>query len=164
MEKARQFQENICKCFIDYAKTFRYKDHGKLWKILQGMEYQTPLPVSWETCMQVKNQQLEPDMTIGLVQTWERSMSSLYVVSLLNWYAEYILQNVRLDDSQAGIKIAGRNIDNLCYTGDTTLVRESEEDLKSLLKVNEENEKAGLKLNIQKTEIMVSGPITLWQK
>ena len=128
-------------------------------KFFKGWEYQTPLPVSWETCMQVKNQQLEPDMTIGLVQTWERSTSSLYIVSLLNWYAEYILQNVRMDDSQAGIKIAGRNIDNLCYTGDTTLVRESEEDLKSLLKVNEESEKAGLKLNIQNMKIMASDPI-----
>ena len=74
------------------------------------------------------------------------------------------MQNARLYDSQAGIKIAGRNINNLRYTDDTTLMAESEEELKSLLrKVKEESEKAGLKLNIQKTKIMASGPITSWQ-
>ena len=72
--------------------------------------------------------------------------------------------NARLDEAQAGIKIAGRNIKNLSYADDTTLMAESEEELKSLLmKVKEESEKAGLKLNIQKTKIMVSGPITSWQ-
>ena len=77
---------------------------------------------------------------------------------MFNWYAEYILQNDGLDDSQAGIKVAGRNTDNLCYTDDTPLVRESEEDIKSLLKkVKEESEKAGLKLNIQNMKIMASG-------
>ena len=79
-------------------------------------------------------------------------------------YAEYIMQNVRLDESQAGIKVAGRNINNLRYAGDTTLVAEREEELKSLLmRVKEESEKVGLKLNIQKTKIMVSVPITSWQ-
>ena len=79
---------------------------------------------------------------------------------LFNLYAEYIRRNARLDDAQAGIKIAGRN-NNLKYTDDTTLMAESKEELKSLLiKVKEKNEKAGLKLNIQKTKIMVSGPIT----
>ena len=74
------------------------------------------------------------------------------------------MQNTRLDEAQAGIKIARRNINNLRYADDTTLVAESEEELKSLLmKVKEENEKAGLKLNIQKTKIMASGPITSWQ-
>ena len=74
------------------------------------------------------------------------------------------MRNARLDEAQAGIKIAGRNINNLRYTGDTILMAESEEELKSLLvKVNEESEKVGLKLNIQKTKIMVSGPITSWQ-
>ena len=71
--------------------------------------------------------------------------------------------NARLDEAQAGIKIAGRNINNLRYTDDTTLMAESEEELKSLLKVKEENEKVGLKLNIQKTKIIASGPITSWQ-
>ena len=73
------------------------------------------------------------------------------------------MQNARLDEAQAGIKIAGRNINNFRYAGDTTLMAESEEELKSLLKVKEESEKVGLKLNIQKTKIMASGPITTWQ-
>ena len=83
---------------------------------------------------------------------------------LSNLYAEYIMRNTGLEEAQAGIKIAGRNINNLRYADDTTLMAESEEELKSLLiKVKEENEKVGLKLNIQKTKITVSGPITSWQ-
>ena len=83
---------------------------------------------------------------------------------LFNLYAEYIIRNARLEETQAGIRIAGRNINNLRYTDDTTLMAESEEELKSLLmKVKEESEKIGLKLNIQKTKIMASGPITSWQ-
>ena len=82
---------------------------------------------------------------------------------LLNLYAEYIMRNTGLEETQAGIKIAGRNINNLRYADDTTLKAESEEELKSLLmKVQEESEKVGLKLNIQKTEIMASGPIISW--
>ena len=84
---------------------------------------------------------------------------------LFNLYAEYIMQNAGLDESQAGIKMAQRNINNLRYADDTTPMAESEKEQKSLLmKVKEENEKAGLKLNIQKTEIMASGPITSWEK
>ena len=83
---------------------------------------------------------------------------------LFNLYVEYIMQNARLDEAQAGIKIARRNINNLRYSEDTTLMAESKEELKSLLmKVKEESEKAGLKFNIQKTKIMASGPITSWQ-
>ena len=83
---------------------------------------------------------------------------------LFNLYAEYIIQNAGLDEAQVGIKTAGRNINNLRYADDTTLMAESEEELNSLLmKVKEENEKAGLKLSIQKTKIMASGPITSWQ-
>ena len=83
---------------------------------------------------------------------------------LFNLYAEYIIRNARLDETQAGIKISRRNINNLRYADDTTLTAESEEELKSLLvKVKEESEKAGLKLNIQKTKIMASGPIISWQ-
>ena len=83
---------------------------------------------------------------------------------LFNLYAEYIMRNVGLEEAQAGIKIAGRNINNLRYADDTTLMEESEEELKSLLmKVKEESEKVGLKLNIQKTKIMASGPITSWE-
>ena len=83
---------------------------------------------------------------------------------LFNLYAEYIMRNAGLDEAQAGIKIAGRNINNLRYADDTTLMAESEEELKSLLmKVKEENEEVGLKLNIQKTKIMASSPIASWQ-
>ena len=101
----------------------------------------------------------------GLVPSWERNKSRLYIVThLFNLHAEYITQNVRLDEAQAGIKIAGRNINNLRYTNDTILMAEREEELKSLLmKVKEETEKVGLKLNVQKSKIMASGPITSWQ-
>ena len=82
---------------------------------------------------------------------------------LFNLYAEDIMRNAGLDEAQAGLKIAGRNINNLIYTNDTTLMAESEEELKSLLmKVKEESENVGLKLNIQKTKIMASGPFTSW--
>ena len=92
-------------------------------------------------------------------------MLRLYIVTLLiNLYADYIMRNTGLEETQAGIKIAGKNIKNLRYADDTTLVAESKEGLKSLLmKVKEESEKVGLKLNIQKTKIMASGPITSWQ-
>ena len=83
---------------------------------------------------------------------------------LFNFYAEYIIHNAGLDEAQAGIKIAGRNINNLRYADDNTLMAESEEELKSLLmQVEVESEKVGLKLNIQKTNIMASGPITSWE-
>ena len=82
---------------------------------------------------------------------------------LFNLHVEYIIRNAGLEEAQAGIKIAGRNINNLRYANDTTLMAESKEELKSLLKVKEESEKVGLKLNIQKTKIIASGPITSWQ-
>ena len=81
---------------------------------------------------------------------------------LFNLYAEYIMRNAGLEEAQAGVKIAGRNINNFRYADDTTLMAESEEELKSLL-MKEESEKVGLKLNIQKTKIMTSGPITSWE-
>ena len=92
-------------------------------------------------------------------------MSKLYIVTLLfNLYAEYIMRNAGLEEAQAGIKIAGRNINNLRYADDTTLMAESEEELKSLLmKAKEASEKVGLKLNIQKRKIMASGPTTSWE-
>ena len=100
-----------------------------------------------------------------LVPSRKRSTSRLYIVTcLFNLYAEYIIRNTGLEEAQAGIKIAGRNINNLRYADDTTLMAESEEKLKSLLmKVKKESEKVGLKLNIQKAKIMVSGPITSWE-
>ena len=91
---------------------------------------------------------------------------SRYILSpcLFNLYAVYIMRNAGLEEAQAGIKIAGGNINNLRYADDTTLMAESKEELENLLmKVKEESEKAGLKLNIQKTKIMASGPISTWQ-
>ena len=117
--------------------------------------------------MQVKKQQLEPDMhgTTGWFQIGKGvRQSCILSPCLFNLYAEYIMRNAGLDEAQAGIKTAGRNISDLRYADDTTLMAESEEELKSLLmKVKEESEKVGLKLNIQKTKIMESGPIPAWQ-
>ena len=91
-------------------------------------------------------------------------MSRLYIVTLFNLYAKYIMRNDGLEETQAGIKIAGRNINNLRYADDTTFMAESEEELKNLLmKVKVESEKVGLKLNIQKRKIMASGPTTPWE-
>ena len=110
--------------------------------------------------MHVKKQQLEPDMEQQTVS----KLGKEYVTLLINLYAEYIMLNARLDEAQAGIKIAGRITINLRYADDTTLMAESKEELKNLLmKVKEESEKAGLKLSIQKMKIMASGPITSWQ-
>ena len=116
--------------------------------------------------MQVKKQQLEPDTK---QQTGSKSgkeyVKPVYChPAYFNLYAEYIMQNTMLDETQAGIKIAGRHINNLRYADDTTLMAESEKELKSLLmKVKEESEKVGLKPSIPKTKIMTSGPITSWQ-
>ena len=115
--------------------------------------------------MQVKKQQLEPDME----QPTGSKLGKEYVkavlsVLLFNLYVEYNMQNAGLDESQAGIKIAGRNIKNLGYADDTTLMGESKEELKGLLmSAKEESEKTDLKLNIQKSKIMASDPITAWQ-
>ena len=89
-------------------------------------------------------------------------MSRLYILTLLNLDAEYIMRIAGMDESQAGVKIAGRNIKNLRYADGTTLMAESEEEWKNLLKVKEESEKVGLRFNIQKTKIMASGPSTSW--
>src|SRR5574337_551743 len=114
--------------------------------------------------MQVRKQQ-NWTWNNRLVPNRKRSTSRLYIVTLLfNLYAEYIMRNAGLEEAQAGIKIARRNINKLRYADDTTLMAESEEELKSLwMKVKEESEKVGLKLNIQKTKIMISGPITSWE-
>ena len=112
--------------------------------------------------MQVRKQQFELDMEqqIGKGVRQGRILSPC----LFNLHAEYIMRNAKLDEAQTGIKIAGRNINNLRYADDTTLMAESKEELKSLLrKVKEESEKVGLKLNIQKAKIVASGPITSWQ-
>ena len=117
--------------------------------------------------MQVRKQQFgHGTWNTRLVPKRERNTARLHIVTLLtlNLCGDYIMRNTGLDEAQAGIKIVGRNINNLRYADDTTLMAESKEELKSLLmKVKEESEKVGLKLNIQKTKIMASGPITSWQ-
>ena len=113
--------------------------------------------------MQVKKQQLEPDMEQQTRSKIGKGVRQGCILSpcLFNLYAEYIMWNAGLDESQAGIKISGRNINNLSYADNTSLMAEGEEKLKSLLKVKEESEKSGLELNIQKKKIMASGTITL---
>ena len=166
-EKAREFQKKIYFCFIDYAKTFDCVDPNKLWKILQEIGIPDHL-----TCL-LRNLYAGQEATVitehGTID-WFQIGKGAYcqgcILSpcLLNLHAEYIMRNARLDEAQGGIKIAGRNINNLRYADDTTLMAESKEELRRLLvKVKEESEKAGLKYNIQKTKIIASGPITSWQ-
>ena len=166
IKKAREFQRNIYFCFIDYAKAFDCVDHNKLCKILQ--ETGTPDHL---TCI-LRNLYAGQEATVrtghGTTDWFQirKGVCQGYILSscLFNFYTEYIMRNSGLDEAQTGIKIAWRNINNLRYTDDATLVAESEEELKSLLmKVKEQSEKAGIKLNIQKTKIMASGPITSWQ-
>ena len=140
-------------------------DHNKLWKILQEMGIPDHL-----TCL-LRNlyaSQEETSRTGHGTTDWfqiGKGVGQGCVLSswLFNLYAEYIMQNAGLDEAQAGIKIAGRNINNLRYADDTTLMAENEELKSLLMKVKEESEKAGLKLDIQKTKIIASGPITSWQ-
>ena len=166
IEKAREFQKNIYFCFIHYAKAFDCVDHNKLWKILQEMGIPDHLTASWETYMQVRKQQLELDMEQQTGSKIGKGVCQGCILSpcLFNFCAEYIMRNAELEEAKAGIKIAGRNINNLIYADDTTLMTESEEELKSLLmKEKEDSEKVDLKFNIQRTKIMASGPITSWQ-
>ena len=163
--KKHEFQKNIYFCFIDYAKAFDCVDHCKLWKILKEMGIPDHL-----TCL-LRNLYAGQEATIRTghgTTDWfqiEKGVRQGCILSpcLFNLYAEYIMRNAVLYEAQAGIKIVGRNIDNR-YADDTTLMAEGKEELKSLLmKVKEENETVGLKLNIQKSKIMASGPITSWQ-
>ena len=133
------------------------------WKILQETGIPDHLMCLWRNLY--TGQEATVRTGHRLVPNWERSMSRCILSPcFFNLYAEYIMRNAGLDETQAGIKIVGRNIHNLRYADDTTLMAESEEELKSLLKkVKEESEKVGLKLNIQKMKIMASGPITSWQ-
>ena len=136
-------------------------------KFLKRWDYQTTLPASWEICMQVKKQQLELDRT-GTTDWFKigKGVHQCCTLSpcLFNLYAEYIIRNAGLDEAQVGIKISGRNSNNLRNADDTTLMAESKEELKSLLmKTKEESEKVNLKLNILKNKIMASGPIISWQ-
>ena len=165
-EKAREFQKNIYFCFIDYTKAFDCVDHNKLWKILKEIGIPHRL-----TCL-LRNLYAGQEATVktghGTTDWFQIGkgvcQGSILSHCLFNLYAEYIMWNARLDESQAGIKIARRNINKLRYADDTTLMAESKEELKSLLmEVKEESEKAGLKLNTEKAKIMASGPITSWQ-
>ena len=166
MEKAREFQKNIYFCFIDYAKAFDCVDHNKLRKILKEMGIPDHL-----TCL-LRNLYAGQEATVRTgheTTDWFQTgkgvcQGCILSPCLFNLYAEYIMRNTGLDEAQAGIKIAKRNINNLRYADDTTPVAESKEELKSLvMKVKEESEKVGLKLNIQKTKIMASGPVASWQ-
>ena len=141
-------------------------DHNKLWKILKEMGIPDHM-----TCL-LRNRYASQEETVRVgrgttdcLQTGKGVCQS-YIWSpfLFDIYAKYIMRNAGLDEAQAGIKIAGRNINNFRYVDDTTLMAESKEELKSLLmQLKEESEKVGLKLNIHKTKIMAYGPVTSWQ-
>ena len=153
IKKAKEFQKNIYFCFIDYAKAFDYVDHNKLWKVLKEMGIPDHLTCLWRNLCAGQ----EATVRTGHGTTdWFQIGKGVHqgcILSpcLFNLYAEHIMRNAGLDEAQAGIKIARRNINNFRYADDTTLMAEREEELKSLLmKVKEESDKVGLKLNIQK--------------
>ena len=157
-------KKNIYFCFIDYAKAFDCVDHNKLWKILEEMGIPDHL-----VCLLI-NLYAGQEATVrtghGTTDWFQRGkgvhQGCIVSPCLFNLYTEYIMRNAGLEETQAGIEIAGRNINNLRYADDTSLMAESEEELKSLLmKVKVESEKVGLKLNIQK-KIMASSP-TSWE-
>ena len=160
-EKARKFQRKASNVCIDDTKAFDCVDHNKLWNILKELG----IPIHL-TCL-LKNLYASQEATVRIkhgTADWFQigkgvRQGCILSLCLFNLYAEYIMQNAILDEAQAGIKFARRNINNLRYVDGTTLMAESEEELKSLMmKVKEESEKADLKLNIQKTKIMASGP------
>ena len=158
----QEFQKNIYFWFIVYAKAFDCVDHNKLWKILKEMGKSDHL-----TCL-LRNLCASQEATFrtrhgttDYFQIWKGACQGCILSPcLFSLYAEYIKRNAGLDEAQAEIKTARRNIKNLRYADDTTHMEESKEKLNSLLmKVTEKSEKFGLKLNIQKTKIMASGPI-----
>ena len=166
IEKAREFQKNIYFCFIDYTKAFDCVDHSKLWKIIQEMGIPDHLTFLLRNLYrgQEATVRTEHGTTDWLQIGKGVHQGCILSPCLFNFYGEYIMRNAGLEEAQAGIKIGGRNINNPSYADDTTLMAESEEEPKSLLmKVKEESEKVGLKLNIQKTKIMASSPINSWQ-
>ena len=153
MEKGREFQKNIYFCFIDYAKAFDCVDHNKLWKILKEMGIPDHL-----TCL-LRNLYAGQEATVrtrhGRTDWFQigKGVLQACILSpcLFNLYEEYIMRNAGLDEAQAGIKTARRNINNLRYADDNTLMAESKEELKSLLmKVKEESKKAGLNSTLRK--------------
>ena len=165
IEKAREFQKNIYLCFTDCTKDIDCVDHYKLWKILQEMGIPDHL-----TCF-LRNLYTDQEPT---VRTWHGTTDWFHIRKgvcqgctlssyLFNLYTGYIMRNARLDEAQAGIKFARKIINNLKYADGTTLTTKSKELKSLLMKVKEESGKVGLKLSIQKTNIMVSSPITSWQ-
>ena len=165
MEKARECQKNIYFCFIDYGKAFDCVHHNKLWKILKEMgipEHLTCLLRNLYACQEaiVRTEHGRTDwFQIG------KGVRQGCILSpcLFNFCAEYIMRNSGLEETQARIEITGRNIKNLRYADDTTLMAESEELKSLLLKVKEESKNVGLKLTIQKTKITAYSPIISWQ-
>ena len=173
--KARELPKNIDFCFIDYTKAFDWVDHNKLWKILKEMGIPDHLTyllrnlyASQEVTIRTGHGTMDfsklgekavccqPPYTASNIQP----QCCILSPCLLKLYAEYIMQNAKLDEAQAGIKIARRNSNNLRYADDTILMAENKEEIKNLLmKVKEENGKTGLKLNIQKTKIMAVPPL-----
>ena len=158
IEKAREFQKNIYFFFINYVKAFDCVDHNKLWKILKEMGITDHLPAGQEATVRTRH----------VATHWFQIGKGVHqgcILSpyLFNLYAEYIMRNAGLDEVQTAIKIAGRNINNLRYADDTTVMSESEELKSLLMKVKEESEKVDLKLSIQKTRIMASNSISSWQ-
>ena len=160
IEKAKEFQKNISFCFIDYAKAFDCVDHNKLWKILKEMGISDHL-----TCV-LRNLYAGQETIVRAghgTTDWFQIGKGVHQGCILspccfNLYTEYIMQNSKLNEAQAEIKIAGRNINNLRYADDTIHMAERDELNSLLMKLKEESEKAGLKLNIQKTKIMSSRP------
>ena len=161
----QEFQKNTYFCFLDYAKAFDCVVHKKLWKIIQEMGIPDHL-----TCL-LRNLYACQEATVrtghGTTDWFQIGkgvcQGCILTSCVLNLYAEDIMRNSGLGEAKAGFKIARRNINNLRYTQDTTLMAESEELKSLLMKVKEKSEKVGLNLNIQKTKIMASGPISSWQ-
>ena len=161
MEKAREFQKTSISALLTMPKPLAVWITVN-WKILQEMGIPDHL-----TCL-LRNLYADQETTVrtghGTADWFQigKGVSKGCILSpcLFNLYAEYIMRNAGLEEAQAGIKIAGRNVNNLRYANDTTLMAESEELKSLLMKVKEESEKVGVKLNIQKTNIMASGPIT----
>ena len=156
--------QNHLLCFTDYAKAFDCVNHSKLWKILKEMGIPDHM-----TCL-LRNLYAGQEATVrtGHATDWFQIGKGVHqgcILSpcLFNLYAVYIMRNTGLEEAQAGTKITGRNINNLRYEDDITLMAESKELKNLLMKVKEESEKVGLKLNIQKSKIMASGPINSWQ-
>ena len=153
MEKAKAFQKNTYFCFTDYAKAFDCVDHNKLWKILKEMGIPDHL-----TCL-LRNLSAGQEATVrtghGTTDWFQIGKGArqgcILSPCLFNFYAEYIMRNAGLEEAQAGIKVTGRNINNLRYAEDTTLMAEREEELKSLLmKVKEESERVALNSTFRK--------------